>query len=191
VQLSQDPEDSSGDPRPLPQGAHPDLVRRLTPQLRLTQAGLVTAVLALATGVAALASLPDLAASPSGSGWALATTSAAVVMLMICAFQHLAWRRALAEWAGTTESDLGTVRRSSWVAHLVSYVVVLFGLWSGIAGSIAAGPSTRAAALLAFTLLFLLAAQALAGVNVVRTEGDPGTVPGHLRRLNARIQRLR
>jgi hypothetical protein len=167
VQLSQDPEDSSGDPRPLPQGAHPDLVRRLTPQLRLTQAGLVTAVLALATGVAALASLPDLAASPSGSGW------------------------ALAEWAGTTESDLGTVRRSSWVAHLVSYVVVLFGLWSGIAGSIAAGPSTRAAALLAFTLLFLLAAQALAGVNVVRTEGDPGTVPGHLRRLNARIQRLR
>lgn len=173
------------------QGSQPDLVQRLMPQLRLTQVGLVAAVLSLAACIVALASFPDLAASPVGSRWTVATTAAAAGLLMICTVQHLAWRRALAEWSGRSHYELGALRRTSWGAHLFSYAVVIFGLWSGIAGSVTAGTSSGAAGLLAFALLFLLVAQALAGVNYLRTDGPPGTVPGHLRRLSDRINRLR
>lgn len=173
------------------QGPHPDLVRQLAPQLRVTQAGLVAAVLAAVLCVAALAGFPDLASSPPGSGWTMAATLAAVLLLATCTFQLLAWRRALAEWDGSGSFELAPLRRTSWLAHLVSYAVVLFGLWSGIAASVMVGTSTLSAGLLAFALLLMLIAQALAAANYLRTEGPPGTVPGHVRRLNARIQQLR
>ena len=38
-------------------------------------------------------------------------------------------------------------------------------------------------ALLALALLFVLAAQVLAGVQYLRASGPPGTLPAHMRRL--------
>jgi len=36
---------------------------------------------------------------------------------------------------------------------------------------------------LAVTLIFVLAAQVLAGVQFLRASGPPGTIPAHIRRL--------
>jgi hypothetical protein len=75
--------------------------------------------------------------------------------------------------------------------HLVSYAVLIFGLWACIAGSIAAGTTATAASLLAVALLFLIAAQVLGGVQYLRVSGPSGTIPSHLRRLAAEIERRR
>jgi hypothetical protein len=50
-------------------------------------------------------------------------------------------------------------------------------------GSDAAGWVTASAGLLAITLLFVIAAQVLAGVQFLRPSGPPGTLPAHIRRL--------
>jgi hypothetical protein len=39
---------------------------------------------------------------------------------------------------------------------------------------------------LAVTLLFVFAAQVLAGVQFLRPSGPPGTLPAHIRRLSRR-----
>jgi hypothetical protein len=57
-------------------------------------------------------------------------------------------------------------------------------------GSAAAGWSSASAVLLAVTLLFVLAAQVLTGVQFLRPSGPPGTLPAHIRRLS-RLSRYR
>jgi hypothetical protein len=169
----------------------PEVAARMAPQLRLTQAGNGVAVLALVFSLAAVFTFPDVFASQNGKAWAISALVASAVMLAICTFQHLAWLRAMAIWNGGRIDDLRPWRRVSLALHLLSYPVVLFGLWAGISGSVAAGTSATAAALLAFALLFLLLAQVLAGVQYLRTDGPPGTIPAYLRRLSEEIQRRR
>jgi len=171
--------------------AQPALVELMSPQLRLTQLGTVAAVLALAASLGAVLTFPDFGDPTTGSGWAVTAAVVSGVLLVITVVQTLIWRRAMADWKGDADHDLRALTRISWVAHLVSYPTVLVGLWACIAGSVAAGTASTAALLLAFALLFLLLAQVLAGVQFLRTEGPAGTIPGHLRRLSAGIQRRR
>ena len=171
--------------------AQPALAERMAPELRMTLVGTVFGALAVVTSVAALVVFPDFGGATLGSDWAVVALVGSAVMAVIALVQLMAWRRAMAVWRGQRNNDLAGPTRVSWFVHLVSYVVVLVGLWACIAGSIAAGTSTAAAALLAFALLFLLLAQILAGVQYLRTIGPSGTIPGHLRRLSAAIERRR
>ncbi len=57
-----------------------------------------------------------------------------------------------------------------------------------MAGSAEAGWTAAAATLLALTLLMILAAQVLGGVQFLRPSGPPGTLPAHMRRLIQRAQ---
>jgi hypothetical protein len=172
-------------------GAQPAVALEMAPQLGQTRVGNGVAVLGVAASIAAVVTFPDLAGSRSGQGWAIGALVTSVVMLAICTAQHLIWLRAMATWKGERSDELAPLARISWIAHLVSYAVVLFGLYACIAGSLAAGPTATASALLAFTLLFLVVAQVLAGVQFLRTSGPSGTIPAHLRRLGEFIRSRR
>ncbi|MET0694391.1 MAG: hypothetical protein ABWX96_00370 [Propionibacteriaceae bacterium] len=172
-------------------GAQPALVAELAPVLGLARVGNGVALLAVASSIAALVTFPDSAADVTGPGWAVAALIASVVMLAICTLQHLIWLRAMAQWRGERDDDLAPLARISWIAHLVSYVVVLFGLYACIAATLAAGSTATSSALLAFSLLFLVVAQVLAGVQFLRVSGRSGTIPAHLRRMSEAIQRRR
>lgn len=166
--------------------AQPALAARMAPQLRMTQVGNVLAAFAIVTSIGASATFPRFTGGATGSGWAMVALVSSVVLLVICTFQHVAWQRAMAEWKGRRDYDLKLLALVSWIAHLVSYAVVLLALWACIAGSLAAGPTSTAADLLGLTLLFMVAAQVLAGVQYLRVSGPSGTIPGHLRRLSSR-----
>lgn len=171
--------------------AQPALVARMAPQVKLTQAGVAAAVLAVALSAAALFTFPQFSGTSTGRGWAVAALVASIVMLLLCGYQLFAWLRAMAEWRGEQDHDLEALVRGSWIVHLVSYAVVLAALWACIAGSVAAGTTGTAAGLLAFALLCVVLAQVLAGVQYLRISGPSGTIPAHLRRLRAGIQRQR
>ena len=70
----------------------------------------------------------------------------------------------------------------------MSYAAALLGLLACMAASAEAGWTAAAAQLLALTLLLILAAQVLAGVQFLRPSGPPGTLPAHMRRIVARGQ---
>ena len=167
-------------------GAQPAVAARMTPHLRLTQAGTVLGVLSVLTAVAAVVTFPRFTASGSGFGWAVLALVSALLMLGLCVLQLVAWRQAMAQWRGLPGAAPGRLAPLSWWAHVASYLVALVALFACIAGSGAAGWSAEAAALLAVTLLLVLGAQVLAGVQYVRPTGPPGTVPAHVRRVLAR-----
>ena len=105
-----------------------------------------------------------------------------------CVIQVVVWRRAMLSWRGVRPEDLHAEAGLSWVTHLASYAVALVGLIACMAGSAEAGWTATAAVLLAFTLLMILAAQVLGGVQYLRPSGPPGTLPAHMRRLIERAQ---
>src|SRR5580765_2201910 len=65
--------------------------------------------------------------------------SSALVMLIICGYQTVAWYLAWREWSGERDSDLRAFGVVSFVAHLVSYVVVLVGMWNMLSAMVIAG----------------------------------------------------
>src|SRR5215210_571928 len=166
----------------------PAIAARMAPHLRLVQAGLACAVVAVGLAVAALATFPSFTGEPEGRGWAVTALVAAVAMLAACVIQFVVWRRAMASWRGVRPEDLHAEARLSWITHLASYAVALVGLIACMAGSAEAGWTAAAATLLALTLLMILAAQVLAGVQFLRPSGPPGTLPAHMRRLVERAQ---
>jgi hypothetical protein len=113
---------------------------------------------------------------------------AAVAMLAACVIQFAVWRRAMASWRGVRPEDLHAEARLSWITHLASYGIALVALIACMAGSAEAGWTATAAVLLAFSLLMVLAAQVLGGVQFLRPGGPPGTLPAHMRRLIERAQ---
>jgi hypothetical protein len=169
--------------------AQPAIVARMTPHLRMTLAGAACAVVGALTAVVAVVTFPDFSGPTLGATWAVVALVCAVLMLAICVIQLLVWRRAMASWRGIRMQDLRAEARLSWIVHLISYAVVLVALWACIAGSADAGWTTTAAALLAFTMLFVVAGQVLAGVQYLRPSGPPGTLPAHMRRLVERVHR--
>jgi hypothetical protein len=166
----------------------PAIAARMAPHLRLVQAGLACAVAAVGLAVAALATFPSFTGEPEGRGWAVTALLAAIAMLAACVIQFAVWRRAMASWRGVRPEDLHAEARLSWITHLASYVIALLGLIACMAGSAEAGWTATAAVLLALTLLMILAAQVLGGVQFLRPSGPPGTLPAHMRRLIDRAQ---
>jgi hypothetical protein len=161
----------------------PAIAARMTPHLRLIMAGAICSLLGVLTAIGALATFPAFSANDTGSGWAVVALITAVAMLAVCVIQVLVWRRAMASWRGIRVQDLHGEARLSWIAHLVSYAIVLVALWACIAGSVEAGLTATAAVLLAITLLLIIGGQVLAGVQYLRPSGPPGTLPAHMRRL--------
>jgi len=166
----------------------PAIVARMAPELRMIQIGTVSALLGVVCALVALWRYPTFAGGTFGLAWVGIAVGGAVVMLAIAVIQLMAWRRAFASWSGERPQDLHGEARLSWVVHLVSYLVVLITLLAAMAGSADATWSATASTFLALTLLFVLAAQVLAGVQFLRASGPPGTLPAHMRRL---IQRSR
>src|SRR5918998_1261234 len=166
----------------------PAIAARMAPHLRLVTAGLACAVVAVVLAAAALATFPSFTGRPEGRGWAVTALLGAVAMLAACVIQFVVWRRAIASWRGVRPEDLHAEARLSWITHLATYGIALVGLIACMAGSAEAGWTATAAVLLAFTLLAILAAQVLGGVQFLRPSGPPGTLPAHMRRLIARAQ---
>ncbi len=173
------------------QAGQPAIAARMRPHLRMTQIGNGAAVLAIVAAVAALVRFPDFTGAATGRGWAVLALVSSVLLLAICTFQHLAWVRAMAVWAGRRRENLDSMMRISWVLHAVSYAVVIIGLWACIAGSGFIGWTATSAVLLALAMVFMLGAQVLAGVQYLRPAGPPGTVPAHMRRLIRRVNASR
>jgi hypothetical protein len=163
--------------------AQPAIAARMAPHLRLTQIGAACAGLAVVAAAVALAQFPSFAGAGAGHSWAIGALVSAALMLAICLIQVAVWRRAMASWSGRRPHDLHGEARLSWIVHLLSYVVALAALFTCMEGSDAAGWVTASAGLLAITLLFVIAAQVLAGVQFLRPSGPPGTLPAHIRRL--------
>jgi hypothetical protein len=166
--------------------AQPAIAARMAPHLRLTEIGAVCAVVAVIAAAAAVAVFPSFAGAGPGLVWAVGALVTAALMLAICVIQVAVWRRAMASWLGQRVQDLRGEKQLSWIAHLASYGVALVVLFTTMAGSAAAGWSSASAVLLGLTLLFVLAAQVLAGVQFLRPSGPPGTLPAHIRRLKVR-----
>ncbi len=166
----------------------PAIVARMAPHLRMTYVGAICAAGSVAAAAAALAVFPFFTDDRTGLGWAIAALGAAVLMLAICVIQVVVWRRAMASWRGERLQDLHAEARLSWYAHIASYVAALIGLFACMAGSAEAGWTATAAVLLGLTLLLILAAQVLGGVQFLRPSGPPGTLPAHMRRIVARSQ---
>ncbi len=165
----------------------PAVVARMTPHLRMTQVGTAAAAASVLAAAGAVATFPRFTTvTATGIGWGILLLVCAVLMLGICLLQVLAWRRAMAWWRGERGTGPRTLAPFSWWAHVVSYAVAVGGLFAAMAGSAIAGWSATAATLMALSLALLLGGQILGGVQYVRSEGPPGTVPAHMRRLLAR-----
>jgi hypothetical protein len=169
--------------------AQPAIAARMTPHLRMTTIGSVCAGLGVATSLAAILTVPKFNDRNTGPTWAVVALIMAVLMFAICLIQVLVWRRAMASWRGTRIQDLYGESRLSWIVHLISYAVVLAGMWACIAGAADVGWSATAGVLLAATMLLIIAGQVLAGVQYLRPSGPPGTIPAHMRRLVRRAER--
>ena len=161
----------------------PAVAARMAPHLRMIRAGAVCALVAVIFAVLAVVRFPAFDSESTGLGWAVAALVGSVAVLAGCVIQVATWQRAIASWRGERVQDLHAEARLSWVAHVLSYPAVLVVLFGTMSGSARAGWSATAAVLLALTLLFVLAAQVLAGVQYLRPSGPPGTIPAHMRRL--------
>ena len=163
--------------------AQPAIAARMAPHLRLTEVGTVCAGLAVLAAAIAVVLFPSFAGAGAGRSWAIGALVSAGLMLAICVIQVAVWRRALASWSGRRVQDLHAEARLSWIVHLLSYAVALAALFTCMEASAGAGWITTSAVLLTGTLVLLIAAQVLAGVQFLRPSGPPGTLPAHIRRL--------
>ena len=168
--------------------AQPAIAALMAPHLRLTEVGAGCALIGVAAAVAALVAFPRLSQDQAGGLWAVAALLVGCAMFAICAIQVVVWRRALASWAGSQVRDLHGLARLSWLAHVASYGIALLGLITCMTASSYAGWSAASAAFLTVSVLAMLAAQVLAGVQFLRPYGPPGTLPAHIRRLVQRNQ---
>lgn len=160
------------------------LAERTRGVLRRTQLGTGLAVLAVLLAVVALLTFPtNLFGQPDGRGWAVAVLVCSVLLLGVCAFQHFSWLRAGAAWRGERDTDVRQLATLSTAAEVLAYAVTVGAAAACIAGAVYAGCFATASVLLLVTVLLMLAALVLAGVENVRSSGPPGTVPAHMRRL--------
>ena len=163
-------------------GAHeqPALVSRTHGQLRTTLLGTVMAGLGVASAVAGLLTYPDIDGVFQGRGSAQALVAVSAAMFVLCLWQHLSWRRASDVWHGRRDSDLAAVVAVSWILQLVSYAVAVIALVVCVVALLEVGRFATTAVFLVLALLAVLAGQVLAGVQYVRAEGPPGTMPARL-----------
>jgi hypothetical protein len=156
----------------------------------LVALGTLLSGLALVLGILALNATTGGVAATTATPWIVALLVCAALMGLLCVVQGRLWQRATRRWQSSDVSTDG-LHRFSWWLHLVSYPVVVAGILTGIKASKEVGFAGSVATFATLALVPLIAAQVLGAVQVVRTEGPSGTVPHHLRRLSARIERSR
>ena len=151
--------------------------------------GTLLATAALVLGVLALGAAYTGAADSSAVPWVVVLLVAAAAIGLLCVVQVRLWNLAWRRWVSGVATE--RVERTSWWLHVVSYVVVVAGIFAGIAASHDVGFAGSVSTFATLALVPLIASQVLGAVQHVRRDGPPGTIPVHLRRLFARIERSR
>ena len=151
--------------------------------------GTMLATLALILGLVALNASSTGAADSTAVPWIVTPLACAAVLGLLCVVQLRLWNQAWRRWAAGNPSH--QLERVSWILHVLSYPVVVLGLFAGLAASHDVGFAGSVSTFSTLALVPLVAAQVLGAVQHVRRDGPPGTIPTHLRRLGARIERSR
>lgn len=164
------------------------LVERGGRLLRMSQLGNALAVVAVLAALAAVLTYPAFE-DGVGRGWAIAAFVCSVLLLAVCTFQHLSWQQAMAVWKGHGTADLEQLGQRSFVAQIVSYVVVAAAVAASVTSIVIASWLATSSVLAMIALFFMIAAQVLAGVQYVRASGPPGALPAHMHKAIASQQR--
>ncbi|MGI3779862.1 MAG: hypothetical protein ACRYG2_03715 [Janthinobacterium lividum] len=152
----------------------------------------VGSVLATASVILALLSLNATTGgvtSTTAVPWIIALLVCAALIGVFCVVQQRLWLRAWNVWR--VDPSVRVAERFSWIVHVVSYPVVVAGIFAGIAASHDVGFAGAVANWSTLSLVPLIGAQVVGAVQYVRKEGPAGTIPTHVRRLAARIERSR
>ncbi|MFX4273792.1 hypothetical protein ACQBAR_03320 [Propionibacteriaceae bacterium Y1685] len=165
------------------------LVEFARAQLPLVRGATAVAVCGLAAGALGLINFPSVGGR--GIGWPVTAVVCVATMAVVCLIHTVGWQRAVRTWQVDPEAPLATLTRVSFVAHVISYVAVLLGMWATMTAMVRATFSSASGWLFAVALLALVAAQLLGGVRQLRRGGPAGTLPTHFRRLNALADRRR
>ena len=151
--------------------------------------GTLLATLAVILGLLALNASATGAADSTAVPWLVTLLVAAAVLGLVCVVQQRLWNLAWRRWGAGVPTD--RPERISWVLHVVSYPMVLVGIFAGIRASHDVGFAGGVSTFATLALVPLIAAQVTGAVQYVRRDGPPGTVPTYARRLAARIERSR
>lgn len=165
-----------------------DLLARGQRNAMLVAVGSVLATLAIILALLALNAAGTGVATTTAVPWIITLLVCAALTGGLCVVQQRLWLRAWNAWRADVPAHGARV---SWVVHLVSYPVVVLGIFAGIAASQAVGFAGTVANCSTLALVPLIGAQVVGAVRYVSTDGPPGTVPAHVRRLAARIERSR
>lgn len=166
------------------------LVGRAQRNAMIVAVGSILATLAVILTLLALTAASGGVTTTTALPWIITLLVCAAVMGGLCVVQQRLWLRAWNVWRADPSAP-ATAERFSWVIHVVSYPVVLVGIFAGIAASRDVGFAGTVANWSTLALVPLIGAQVLGAVQHVRKDGPPGTVPTHVRRLAARIERSR
>lgn len=155
----------------------------------LVAVGSVLATLAIILSLLALTAASRGITTTTATPWIITLLVCAGVMGGLCVVQQRLWLRAWNVWRANP--SVRVAERFSWVVHLVSYPVVVVGIFAGIAASHDVGFAGAVANWSTLALVPLIGAQVVGAVRYVRRDGPPGTIPTHVRALAARIERSR
>ncbi|SEP58575.1 hypothetical protein SAMN05421756_10167 [Microlunatus flavus] len=151
--------------------------------------GTLLSTVALVLGLLALSAAYTGAADSTAVPWIVVLLACAAAMGLLCVVQVRLWNLAWRRWLSSIATE--RVERTSWWLHVASYVVVVLGIFAGVAASHDVGFAGGVSTFATLALVPLIAAQVLGAVQHVRRDGPPGTVPTHVRNLSARIERAR
>ncbi|MGI3784508.1 MAG: hypothetical protein ACRYG2_27420 [Janthinobacterium lividum] len=155
----------------------------------LVAVGSILATLAIILALLALTAASRGVTTTTAVPWIIMLLVCAGLTGLLCVVQQRLWLRAWNVWR--VDPSARIAERFSFVVHLVSYPVVVAGIFAGIAASHEVGFAGAVANWSTLALVPLIGAQAVGAVQNLRTEGPSGTIPTHVRRLAARIERSR
>lgn len=156
-----------------------DLARAELVPVRL---GTIMAAIALAAAVVGLVLSP----SRDAGAWPVVAVACAGPLFLVASVQMRGWRRALQDPTVLT----GRPARVSFWLHVVSYPLVLLGLFAMLTVLVAANFADGRSVIMLFAALALVLGQGLAAARFLREGGPAGTVTGHLRGLRDRVKDL-
>ena len=166
-----------------------DLLARAQRNALLVAVGSVLATVAVILSLLAVTAASSGPTSTTARPWVVALLVCAALTGALCVVQQRLWLRAWNVWRRDLTARVG--ERVSWVVHLVSYPVVVVGIFAGITASRDVGFAGAVANWSTLALLPLIGSQVVGAVRHVSPAGPPGTIPTHVRRLSARIERSR
>jgi hypothetical protein len=155
----------------------------------LVAVGSILATLAIIFALLALTAASRGITTTTAVPWIITLLVCAGVTGGLCVVQQRLWLRAWNVWR--VDPSARIAERFSWVVHVVSYPVVVVGIFAGIAASHEVGFAGAVANWSTLALVPLIGAQVVGAVQNIRKEGPSGTIPTHVRRLAARIERSR